>query len=298
VPGRTLSSLCGRVRLALDEFRLSAATDGHTRRMNSTRPFAVVTGASSGIGLELARQFAENGFDLLIAAEDADIDTAASSLKALGGDVSSLQVDLATDAGVDELYGKIKDSGRPVDAIALNAGIGAGGAFATDTELETELRLIDLNVRSTVHLAKHVLKDMVARNEGRMLFTSSIASTMPGSFQAVYNASKSFVQSFALALREELEGTNVTITSLMPGPTDTEFFERADMLDTKVGAGDKDDPADVAREGYEALMAGKERVVASSLSTKAQGRFSRILPDSVKAKMHRGMAEPGSADED
>jgi short-subunit dehydrogenase len=138
---------------------------------------------------------------------------------------------------------------------------------------------------------------MVARDEGRILFTSSIASTMPGSFQAVYNASKSFVQSFALALRNELKDTNVTITSLMPGPTETEFFERADMLDTKVGASGKDDAAEVARAGYEALMSGDERVVASSISTKLQGRLSRLLPDSVKAEMHRSMAEPGSAKE-
>ena len=140
---------------------------------------------------------------------------------------------------------------------------------------------------------------MVARNEGRLLFTSSIASTMPGTYQAVYNASKSFVQSFALALREELKDTNITVTSLMPGPTDTEFFERADMMDTKVGASDaKDDPEDVARDGFEALMAGKERVVSHSPSTKVQGRASRFIPDRVKAKMHRGMAEPGSADDE
>jgi len=136
---------------------------------------------------------------------------------------------------------------------------------------------------------------MVARGEGRVLITSSIASTMPGSFQAVYNASKSFDQSFALALRNELKDTGVTVTSLMPGPTDTEFFERADMLDTRVGAGAKDDPADVARDGFEALMAGDERVVSASLSTKAQARAGRVLPDSVKAEMHRKMAEPGSA---
>jgi short-subunit dehydrogenase len=148
-----------------------------------------------------------------------------------------------------------------------------------------------------VHLAKRVVADMVARDEGRVLFTSSIASTMPGSFQAVYNASKSFVQSFALALRNELKDTNVTVTSLMPGPTETEFFERADMLDTKVGADDKDDPADVARDGFEALMAGEERVVSARVKTKAQGRGSRLLPDSAKAEMHRRMAEPGSAED-
>ena len=135
---------------------------------------------------------------------------------------------------------------------------------------------------------------MAARGEGRILFTSSIASTMPGSFQAVYNASKSFVQSFALALRNELKDTDVTVTALMPGPTDTEFFETADMLDTKVGSDDKDDPADVARDGFEAMMAGKERVVSASLSTKVMGRAGRFLPDSAKAEQHRKMAEPGS----
>src|SRR4051812_31463361 len=257
------------------------------------RPLAVVTGASSGIGYELAKQFAANDFDVIVAAEDARIAEVATELQGLGAAAEAVQVDLATDEGVDTLYQRLQ--GRPVDAIALNAGIGAGGAFATDTDLHDELKLIDLNVRSTVHLAKHVVADMVKRDEGRMLFTSSIASTMPGSFQAVYNASKSFVQSFALALRDELKDTGVTVTALMPGPTETEFFERADMLDTKVGAGDKDDPADVARDGFEALMSGDERVVSASLSTKLQGRGSRLIPDSVKAAMHRRMAEPGSA---
>src|SRR3954470_8579025 len=259
-----------------------------------TRPLAVVTGASSGIGLELARQFAEAGFDLVIAAEDEELAGAAAELEQAGAAVEAVQVDLATPEGVEELYRRMTAAGRPVDAVALNAGVGAGGAFATDTDLAGELRLIDLNVRSTVHLAKYVVRDMAGRNRGRLLFTSSIASTMPGPFQAVYNASKSFVQSLALALRNELKDTNVTVTSLMPGPTDTEFFERAGMLDTKVGAGGKDDPADVAREGFRAMMAGKERVISSSASTKAQGRFSRLMPDSVKAEMHRRMAKPGS----
>jgi short-subunit dehydrogenase len=259
---------------------------------SSSRPLAVVTGTSSGIGFELARQFAENGFDLVVNASRERIADAARELEATGATVEAVQADLATPAGVEDLYARI--AGRPVAAAALNAGIGAGGAFATDTELEDELRLIDLNVRSTVHLAKLLVRDMVARDDGRILFVSSIASTMPGSFQAVYNASKSFVQSFALALRDELKDTEVTVTSLMPGPTDTEFFERADMLDTKVGAGDKDDPADVARKGFEALMAGKDRVVAASLSTKLQARGSRFLPDSAKAAIHRRMVEPGS----
>jgi uncharacterized protein len=261
---------------------------------NAGRPLAVVTGASSGIGFELAKQFATNGFDLIIAAEDAELETAETELRSFGTTVEAVRVDLATPAGVEELYRHLAD--RRYGAVALNAGVGAGGAFATDTALEAELKIVDLNVRSTVHLAKYVVRDMVARDDGRILFTSSIASTMPGTYQAVYNASKSFVQSFALALRAELKDTNVSVTTLMPGPTDTEFFERADMEDTKVGSGDKDDPADVARDGFEALMKGEERVVSASMKTKAQGRFSRAMPDSVKAKMHESMAKPGSGD--
>ncbi|HEX3242897.1 MAG TPA: SDR family NAD(P)-dependent oxidoreductase [Solirubrobacterales bacterium] len=261
-------------------------------------PLAVVTGASSGIGFELARAFAAEGFDLLITAEDAELAAAQEQLTGLGVHVEAHRVDLATEAGVVEIYRHISNTGRPVDALALNAGIGAGGAFATETDLGDELRLIDLNVRSTVHLCKLVIADMVRRDEGRILFTSSIAATMPGAFQAVYNASKSFVQSFALALRNELKDTGITVTSLMPGPTDTEFFERAEMEDTTVGAGEKDDPAEVARQGFEALMAGDERAVAGSFKNRAQVAAGRILPDSIKAEKHREMAEPGSAKED
>lgn len=266
----------------------------------STHAFAVVTGASSGIGLELAKQLAAHDHDLLITAEDAELGQAADAVRALGAEVDALQVDLATSAGVHALTERIAAAGRPVDVIALNAGRGAGGDFAgadglKQTRLEDELEIIDLNVRSTVHLAKHVVGDMVQRGAGRVLFTSSIASTMPGTYQAVYNASKSFVQSFALALREELKDTGVSVTSLMPGPTETEFFERADMLDTKVGSDDKDDPAKVAEQAFEALMNGDERVVSGGASSKLQGRLSRALPDAVKAKAHAQMAEPGSA---
>ena len=240
------------------------------------RSFAVVTGASSGIGRELARQFAAHDFDLLICAEDDAVAAVGDELRAGGAEVTVRQADLSKDCGVYALYAAIRALGRPVDAIALNAGVGAGGSFAGPDALRTsladELRIIDLNVRSTVQLAKYVVADMVERDAGRVLFTSSIAATMPGSFQAVYNASKSFVQSFALALRHELKDTGVTVTSLMPGPTETAFFERADMLDTKVGASDKDDPADVARQGFEALMAGRERVVAGVVVDQAPGQ--------------------------
>ena len=259
------------------------------------RPLALVTGASTGIGLELARQFASHHFDLVIAANDEPLEAARRELASQGALVEAVDVDLATDAGVEELWARVRATGRPLAAAALNAGRGAGGAFAGGTDLADELEIVDLNVRSTVHLAKHVATAMAARGAGRILFTSSIASTMPGTYQAVYNASKSFVQSFALALRKELEDTGLTVTSLMPGPTDTEFFDRADMLDTKVGAGDKDDPADVARDGFEALMNGDERVVSASLKTKLQASASRVLPDKVKSAMHSDMAEPGSA---
>jgi uncharacterized protein len=262
----------------------------------SSNEFAVVTGASSGIGFELAKQFAQHGYDLLVTAEDAAIEQAAADLRRDGqNQVISVRADLATYNGVEELYAAILETGRPVDAIAINAGRGIGGDFVRMTELDDELNVIAVNVTSSVHLAKRVLPDMVARGDGRVLFTSSIASTMPGTYQAVYNASKSFVQSFAEALRAELNDTGVTVTSLMPGPTDTNFFHRAEMDDTKVGASKKDDPAQVAKQGFEALMKGKEKIVAGSAKTKAQGAAAKVMPDKAKAEMHRKMAEPGSA---
>jgi len=260
-----------------------------------TRPLAVVTGASSGIGLELAKQFASNGYDLLVNAEDAGLAAAAEQLRSGGVSVTPVQADLATYDGVEQLYAAITATGRPVAAAALNAGVGQGGAFV-DTDLADEIRLIDLNVTSTVHLAKRLLKDMVARDDGKVLVTSSIASTMPGSFQAVYNASKSFLQSFTEALQNELKDTQVTLTALMPGPTATNFFSRAGMDDTPVGqSSSKDDPAQVAQQGFQALLSGNDKVVGGSLSTKAQAAANAVLPDKVKAAAHRAMAEPESS---
>ena len=261
------------------------------------RPFAVVTGASSGIGFELAKVFAEEGFDLLVTAEDAAIEAAQRELNQLTASVECTRLDLSREEEVVRLYERIQATARPVDVLCLNAGIGEGGDFARETDLRKELRLIDLNVRSVVHLCKLVLRDMVARDEGRILITSSIASTMPGAFQAVYNASKSFDQSFALAIRNELKDTNVSVTALMPGPTETEFFERAGMEDTPIGESEKDDPAEVARQGFEALMSGDERVVAGSFKNKAQVAAGKVLPDAVKAEMHRKQAQPATASE-
>jgi short-subunit dehydrogenase len=263
----------------------------------TSKPLAVITGASSGIGRELAKQFAQHGYDLLITAEDAELDSAARELQGLGAGVEAVRADLSEHDAVEELARSIISAGRPVDALALNAGRGAGGAFVGGTALEDELEIVDLNCRSTVHLAKRLLPGMVQRGQGRVLITSSIASTMPGTYQAVYNASKSFTQAFALAIREELSETGVTVTSLMPGPTDTEFFERADMLDTKVGSGSKDDPALVAEQAFKGMMDGEERVEAGGFSSRMQGRASRFIPDAVKAKAHARMARPGSSEE-
>lgn len=264
--------------------------------MNSlTRPLAVVTGASNGIGYELAKQFAQNGFDLLVTATGESINEAAQAFEKLGAKVKTVQADLATYDGVEALYSQIKATGQPVEAIAINAGVGVGGDFARETDLQDELNLINLNVVSSVHLAKRVVKDMMERGKGRILFTSSIAALMPGPFEAVYAASKAFVHSFAEGLRNELKDTGVTVTSLMPGPTDTNFFHRAGMDDTKAGASKKDDPAEVAKQGFEALMTGKDSVIAGSVMTKIQGNVSKVLPDTIAAEQHRQLTEPGSA---
>jgi short-subunit dehydrogenase len=255
------------------------------------RPLALVTGASSGIGFELARVFAEQGFDVVVNAEGPDLERAARELRATGADIQPVRADLTQHSEVERLYAAVVSLGRPVEAAALNAGVGHGGAFV-DNDLADELEIINLNVTSTVHLAKLVLNDMVARNEGRLLITSSIAAGMPGPFQAVYNASKSFVQSFAEALANELEETGVTVTSLMPGPTDTEFFVRAEMEHTAMGQGRKDPAAQVAQQGFDAMMAGKDKIVAGSLLTKAQGLGSAVLPDALKAEGHRHLAKP------
>ncbi len=258
------------------------------------RPLAVVTGASDGIGYELARIFAENGFDLVVCAEDGGIAEAAQAFGASGGRVESVQADLATFEGNEQLCERIRSLGRPVDALALNAGVGVGGPFI-ETDLKADLELIGLNIGSAVHLAKRLLPDMVRRGSGRLLITSSIASTMPAPFEATYGGSKAFVQSFAQALREELKDSGVTVTALMPGPTETNFFHRAGLDDTKVGAGKKDDAAEVARQGFEALMAGKDHVVAGSLKNNLEAMGAKVLPETAKAKLHRGLTEPGSA---
>jgi len=258
--------------------------------MNNIRPLAVVTGASSGIGYELARLCAEHGFDLVIAADQPSIVEAKQSLEMVGVDVRAVQTDLSSEEGVRELLDLIGDV--PVDVLCANAGHGLGHGFM-DEDWKLARHVIDTNVTGTLFLAHSIGRRMRAADRGRILFTGSIAGLMPGSFQAVYNGSKAFIDSFSFALRNELKDTGVTVTCLMPGPVETEFFERADMLDTKVGQGKKADPAKVAKTGFDAMMKGEGDVVAGFMN-KVQAAVAAVTPQSQLAEMHRGMAEPGS----
>ncbi len=259
-----------------------------------TKPLAVVTGASSGIGLELAILFARLDYELVVAADDPAIDDAATRLRNLATAVTAVRVDLSRPDGVERLVEAIVAQNRPVAALVVNAGTGTAGDFTRDTTLADELTVVDLNVRSAVHLTRRVLPGMVAHGAGRVLVTSSIAAWSPGPYQAVYNASKAFLLSFSHALRAELVDTGVTVTALLPGPTATEFFRRAGMTGTAVADGPKDDAAAVARDGFRAMMAGRPQVVAGSWRNRVLVAVARILPERIKAVLHRRVSRPGS----
>jgi uncharacterized protein len=254
----------------------------------SQRKFAVITGASTGIGLELAKLAAQDGYDLLLAADTPFEDT--GELRSHGAEVRELKVDLSTFDGVDQLLAAA--SGRPVDALFANAGHGLGHPFLEQDPAQWR-HVIDTNVTGTVYLIQKVARGMVARKSGRILITGSVAGHIAGAFHAVYNGSKAFIDSFSDALNNELKDTGVTITCLKPGATETEFFHRAGMDDTKVGQQSKDDAADVAKTGYEAMMKG-ERSVVHGLMNKLQVAGAKVLGGGVSAKMHRSLAEPGS----
>ncbi len=257
---------------------------------DTAKPLAIVTGASAGIGYELAKLCAQNGYDLLIAADQTAIHDAAKEFQALGVAVDAVEADLATLEGVDKLYEAIK--GRPVGALLANAGHGLGHAFL-DQDFTQVRHVIDTNITGTLYLIQKVGRDMRAKGEGRILITGSIAGFMPGTFQAVYNGTKAFIDSFSFALRAELKDTGVTVTCLMPGATETEFFERAGMEDTKVGQDKKDDPADVAKVGFDAMMRGDGDVV-SGWKNKFTTVLASVTPAGMLAEQHRKMAEPGS----
>jgi uncharacterized protein len=254
------------------------------------RPLAVVTGASTGIGYELAKCCAEHGFDLVVAADEEQIRDAARDFERLGAKAEPVIADLAKLEGVDRLYQQI--GGRSVDALLANAGRGLGKGFL-DQDFDDVRRVIDTNVTGTIYLIQKVARDMRARGSGRILITGSIAGFVPGAFQAVYNGTKAFIDSFSFAIRSEIKDSGVTVTCLMPGATETDFFERADMLDTKVGQGKRDDPADVAKTGFKAMMNGEGDVV-SGWHNKLQSAIANVTPAPVLAEQHRKKAAPGS----
>jgi short-subunit dehydrogenase len=260
---------------------------------SQARELAIITGASTGIGFELAKCAANHGYDLLIAADESEIHQAAEALKATGRTVEAVQADLATMEGVERLYSAAKSNGRQIGALLANAGRGLGKGFL-DQDVAQWRRVIDTNITGTLYLIHKIGNDFRAQNSGRILITGSIAGFMPGTFQAVYNGTKAFIDSFSFALRNELKDTNVTVTCLMPGATETEFFARADMLDTKVGTDKKDNPSDVAKIGFEAMLKGEGDVV-SGWKNKLQSAMANVTPSSVLAEQHRKMAEPGSA---
>ena len=255
---------------------------------SEARKLAIVTGASSGIGFELARQCLDNGFDVIIAADEAEIEAAASRLRTGKGSVEAVQADLSGPDGVDKLYGAI--GGRKVDALLANAGRGLGRGFL-DQDPVAWRKVVDTNVTGTLLLLQKIGRDMRTAGTGRILITGSIAGFAPGTYQAVYNASKAFLDSFSFALRHEVKGCGVTVTCLMPGATETDFFERADMLDTKIGESKKDDPAMVAKKGFDAMMNGEGDVVAG-WHNKLMSAIANITPAGVMAQLHKVAAQP------
>lgn len=253
---------------------------------------ALVTGASTGIGFELAQLAAQEGYDLLVVADEPLIDASAADFRQHGTEVTAIEADLATFEGGDTLLAAAE--GREIDVLCANAGRGLGRDFLSQDPAVWR-RVIDTNITGTVYLLQQVLRQMIARGEGKVLVTGSIAGFMPGTFQAVYNGTKAFIDSFAEAIRNELKDhEGVTITNLMPGATETEFFARADMLDTKVGSQEKDDPAKVARDGWDAMIDGKGHIV-SGMKNKLTAAAAHVMPAGVLAEQHRDMAEPGTA---
>lgn len=257
--------------------------------------FAVITGASTGIGFELATLAAKDGYDILVVADEALINDAARDFEQFGTQVQAVEADLSTIEGVDKLLGAT--NGRRVDVLCANAGRGLGHGFL-EQKVEDWRHVVETNITGTIYLLQKVLPDMVARNEGKVLVVGSVAGYIPGAFQAVYNGTKAFIDSFTEALRNELKDANgVTISTLMPGPVDTEFFARGDLLDTQVGSDpNKRSAEDVAADGWKALNSGKPSIF-SGWTTKIQGVLANVVPGSVLAEQHRKMAEPGSADQ-
>jgi len=249
--------------------------------MEHQQKTALITGGTSGIGKELARLFAKDGYSLiLVARNQAELDTTARELQQYGVRVTTIAKDLSKMEEAKALCGEVN---QQVDVLVNDAGQGVYGLF-TNNELERELDIIHLNICATVILTKHFVKAMALRGSGRVLNLGSVAGKLPGPWQAVYHATKAFVLSFTTAIREEMKDSGVTFTALMPGVTDTDFFNKAGMNDSKV-VQDKEamaDPADVAKDGYEALMAGEDRVI-SGFKNKLEVNAANLMPDSMIA---------------
>jgi short-subunit dehydrogenase len=252
---------------------------------------ALVTGASTGIGYFLAQECANHGYNLIVAADEARIEKAAEELRKKGVEVHAVEADLATMEGVDRLCAAA--DGRTIDLLLVNVGCGLGGDFLEQDFAEAR-RVVDTNITGTLYLIWRVASDMRSRGEGRILITGSIAGFIPGAYQAVYNGSKAFLGSFSFALRAELNDSGVSVTCLMPGATETEFFARADMLDTKVGSARNDDSAEVARIGFDAMMRGDGDIV-SGWKNKLQSALANVMPAGMLAKQRKKTAAPGSA---
>jgi uncharacterized protein len=257
---------------------------------------ALVTGASSGIGLSLAKELAGRGYDLVVCSESDRLQDATDLLLGTGATVVAVQENLSEREGVSRLWAKVENLARPLDIACINAGVGVGGLFA-ETDLDEELNSVQLNCTGAVQLAKYVVRHMTARNHGRILFTASIAGEMVAPREAVYAATKAFDLSLAHSIRYELRDTGVSVTALQPGPTDTDFFHRAGMEDTQVGSEGKKEssPDDVAKQGIEALLAGKDHVYAASIKTKVEGMMTNAIPGNLKAAIHEKMSKPKSA---
>jgi short-subunit dehydrogenase len=266
---------------------MSAGTEEHQQGL------AVVTGASSGIGLAIARELVTHGYDVVAVAETAASDNTAAEI-GMPSRVQTVSADLASDEGVESACEAVQATGRPVEVLVLNAGVGTSGDFVRDGDLQRELDLVRLNVLAPVHMAKRLMPEMVERGTGRVLVTSSVAATMPGPYEATYAASKAFLLSFAEAVRKEVADTGVTVTALLPGPTETNFFRRAGLQDTRLARMRKDDPAEVAHDGVRALLSGDDKVVAGSALNKAQALFGKLATPRISAAMHAVLAKPGS----
>lgn len=258
----------------------------------SERKLALVTGASNGIGTEIAKQLAQRGYDIVATGRSESVDDKATEFRALGAVVYPIRADLGTYDGVEKLWHEVQQVGRPLDVAVLNAGISIGGAFATDTDLDAELNLIAVNINAIVHLAKRVVPPMLARRSGRILITSSISALTPTPYETVYGPSKAFGFSFAESLREELRGTGVTVTALLPGATDSDFHQRAGMGATSIGQGAKNDKRLVAEQGVDALLAGKDHVVGGDRKTRLQAAINKVVPEQIKARRQGAAARP------